>query len=179
MGKIKQLNNYNEEGDYLYWLRDLVYTNVQNGEYNLLFKLLFRTDFVWSVPNDDNRIQDGFNLRSEYLGYGSEYLIDMDVSVLEVLIGISIHMVDMIYDGDENILDECFWILIQNLHLNEYDDDNYNSYEVNNILTIWMERSYSKSGKGGLFPLSKPLKNQRRVEIWYQMSQYLLENYTF
>ena len=33
------------------------------------------------------------------------------------------------------------------------------------------------NGTGGLFPLKRPRVNQRRVEVWYQMSEYLMENY--
>jgi hypothetical protein len=50
---------------------------------------------------------------------------------------------------------------------------------VNQILTNLVERTYQKNGKGGLFPLKQPAKDQRRVEIWYQMAAYLNENYNF
>ena len=40
-----------------------------------------------------------------------------------------------------------------------------------------VERRYKRSGEGGLFPLKNAAKDQRKVEIWYQLSSYLLENY--
>jgi hypothetical protein len=33
------------------------------------------------------------------------------------------------------------------------------------------------NGTGGLFPLKMPKVNQRRVEIWYQMSAFIEENF--
>jgi len=40
-------------------------------------------------------------------------------------------------------------------------------------------RRYSKTGKGGLFPLKHPKKDQTEVEIWYQMQQYVMENFDY
>ena len=40
-----------------------------------------------------------------------------------------------------------------------------------------LAREYSDNGHGGLFPLKNPKKDQRKVEIWYQMTEYINENY--
>jgi hypothetical protein len=39
---------------------------------------------------------------------------------------------------------------------------------------IW--RTYDRRGHGGLFPLQRSNRDQRRVEIWYQLSEYLLQD---
>src|SRR5437763_14514406 len=58
-----------------------------------LLQVLFRTEFIWLVPNDDNRIVDGLDLRVEFLKSqrrrGSPEQLGPFCSVLEVLVGIS------------------------------------------------------------------------------------------
>ena len=40
---------------------------------------------------------------------------------------------------------------------------------------IW--RTYDSNGYGGLFPLRNPREDQRKVELWYQLNAYLLEQF--
>ena len=49
--------------------------------------------------------------------------------------------------------------------------------EVKAAVECLLERRYLEDGDGGLFPLKCPRKDQRRVEIWYQMSAWVIENY--
>ncbi len=63
--------------------------------------------------------------------------------------------------------------------------------QVDMILDRMVERTYKRNGEGGLFPLRGPkccgdvlieegvypLRDQRGVEIWYQMCDWMLENY--
>jgi hypothetical protein len=44
-------------------------------------------------------------------------------------------------------------------------------------LAVLNKREYFPSGKGGLFPLENPREDQTKVEIWYQMHAYVMENY--
>ena len=37
-------------------------------------------------------------------------------------------------------------------------------------------RMFSRDGSGGLFPLRRFDRDQRSVEIWYQMQAWLMEN---
>ena len=48
---------------------------------------------------------------------------------------------------------------------------------IDDILDRWIERKFSRNGKGSPFPLKKPKKDQRKVELWYQMQGYICENY--
>ena len=53
--------------------------------------------------------------------------------------------------------------------------------EIDHILTNWIERRYSPDGHGGVLPLNNWQKGssieQTEIEIWYQMSAYIIENY--
>ncbi len=169
-----------DEG-YLYWLNSLV-EPVRNPNpartHSLLIEQLFLKEFRWSVPNDDNRAEDGKELRQEFL---YEYDVDQKwmsepCSVMEMLVALA-RRVAFEANGEP---DEWFWILLNNLGLDRYTDDVYGDMvetEVNDVLDIFIERRYGHNGEGGgLFPLEDTRADQREFEIWYQMSSYLLEH---
>jgi len=174
------MNSRKIGGDYYRWLIDIVGDMYEGKSYLLLLKDLWATDFIWTVPNDDNRHYDALDLRSEYTNenMGSES------SLLEVMITIAAHMNDMMFDP---IYGECidvwFWELIENLELTIYDDENYNGRNIEDILYILLNREYDFNGKGSLFPLQNGSqkchkncnKHRNSVEIWYQMNDYLME----
>lgn len=159
-------------------------------EYTTLMGILFDTEFVWSIPNDDNRASDGLGLREEFIEEnrpdGDIWVIDGPCSVLEMMIALACRMdSDIMWDpdlGDRSAL--WFWTMVCNLKLDRYSDDqvdldaNFGS-EIRQILSVFLNREYAMNGDGGLFPLVKPEHNQRRVEIWYQMHAYIQENYSF
>jgi protein involved in sex pheromone biosynthesis len=102
--------------------------------------------------------------------------------MLEMLIALAIRCEEQMSnpkEGDRTC--KWFWEMIQNIELDSYTDSDYFNLDgpvmVDKILTNVLERNYKHDGKGGLFPLKKAKGDQRNVEIWYQMSAYLLENY--
>lgn len=141
-----------------------------------LVRQLYSKEFVWIVPNDDNRVEDGRDLRYEFID--EQMLEDVDpawldlgCSMLEMLIGLS-RRLSFEAEGESR---DWFWTLINNLALRS-DDKNPILVEVVDATlerVIW--RTYNPDGSGGLFPLRRAHKNQRKVEIWYQLSAYLLE----
>jgi hypothetical protein len=144
-----------------------------------LLKLLYTKEFVWIVPNDDNRAEDGRDLRVEFLQETPLPIQDMEThwmglgcDMLELLIGLSRRLS---FEG-EGEPREWFWHLIENIELYEHTDDKpINEERVKDILDEVIWRTYLPTGKGGLFPLKEAKKDQRRVELWYQLSAYLLE----
>lgn len=141
---------------------------------------LYNTDFNWFVANDDNRVEDGKQLRSEFIDefklktFG-HWIISKPCSMFELILGISYRLS---YDTEYDI-DIWFWEIIQNLNLTQYKDDYYDksvTRYVDDVLAMVNDRTYKKNGNGGLFPLKHSNEDQRKVEIWYQMSAYLLEN---
>lgn len=165
---------------YLTWLYGQV-KNVKTRKgprtYWNLLRQLFETEFIWFVPNDDNRATDGRELRLEYLGASAEDFdypdwLEMGCSFLELLIGLSRRLAfEAGNDGPS-----WFWHLIDNLGLLGFNDaSNFNPEEVENIVNTVIWRTYDDHGKGGLFPLQHTDNDQRQVEIWYQLSEYLLQ----
>ena len=163
------------ESQYFNWLLD----RVGAEKHNSLCLQLYETDFNWFVPNDDNRAEDGKMLRREFLDELNintyQHWIDKRCTMLELILGISLRLS---YDTDYDV-DIWFWEILQNLNLTQYKDDYYDrsvDRHVGNVLAKVNDRTYTRKGFGGLFPLNKTNEDQRKVEIWYQMSAYLLEN---
>lgn len=156
--------------------------------HHLLTEQLHKKTFSAFVRNDDNRASDGVSLRFDFcdeFGYHDNQLLYFEpCSMLEMLIALAGRMA---YESDElgrgYEAADWFWRMLKNVGLNEYTDEVYlsdafsdvqDSVEV--ILDNIIERRYLPNGRGGLFPLRNPDQDQRKVELWYQMSAYLLEN---
>ena len=150
-------------------------------------KDLHRKKFRWFIPNDDNRAFEGKNLRDlfcheEGFEYDDEMFDEEEVSMLELILALAFRCDSIMVDRADNVtIGEWFWRLLGNVGLDNFTDDQY--YElggrkkVDEILEKIIERTYDRNGKGGLFPLKRAKKDQRKVELWYQMSNYLVENY--
>ena len=171
------------EERYFRWLYSQV-ANVKlknpSRTYWSLLKLLHMKEFVWIIPNDDNRLEDGRYLRYEFVNTFELEDVDPDwmnlgCSMLEMLVGLARRL----YFEDDSPVDEWFWRILDNLGLREFtDDSNITEHveDVENIIDNVIWRTYRPNGRGGLFPLKHAPEDQREVELWYQMSEYLLEN---
>lgn len=170
---------------YLEWLYDQVGSvrtrNPSKGYWSLL-RQLHRKEFVWILPNDDNRIEDGRDLRLEFMSvYGSRIdpnWLNVGCSFLEMLIALSRRLA-FEAEGEPR---EWFWQLIDNMELYDCTDRRYSESverHVEAVLDRIIYRVYSPNGKGGLFPLRHADRDQRDVEIWYQLCAYLLERDAF
>lgn len=146
--------------------------------YWTILRQLYTKEFVWIIPNDDNRLEDGRDLRKEFaeaheLNDVDPNWMDIGCSMLEMLIGVSRRL----SFEDDGAPAEWFWRLMENLHLKICTDKSkYSAGMVDEILDDVIWRTYRRNGRGGLFPLKHANGDQREVEIWYQLSAYLLEN---
>lgn len=164
---------------YLRWLYSLVGSITlrdPSKTYWILLKHLYTKEFVWLIPNDDNRLEDGKDLRSEFLEIEDanppQDWLDLGCSMLEMLIGLARRMA---FETDRDPRD-CFWELIVNLKLDQSTDMRpLSASTINFVLDTVIWRTYRSNGAGGLFPLKKPKQDQRDVELWYQLSAYILE----
>lgn len=148
-----------------------------------LMGLLYRQEFVWSVLNDDNRAGDGHALRREFLRdqgihNADPAWVELGCSVLEMLVALCDRLT--FQAGGDSVT--WFWHLMDNLELHQFNDCELQEYpdleeHVKEVLERLVYRTYRRDGRGGLFPLRVARQDQRRVEIWYQMHAYLLENY--
>lgn len=154
-------------------------TNPPSG-FTFLLNKLHNYEFVWQISGDDNREEDCLSLRREFfddlnLEENENFLYEGRHSVLEVLVAFS-SRASFATDMPES---EWFWIMVQNLGLNQYRDHvcgDEAEIRITNILYKFVWRLYDRKGNGGLFPLRLTNKDQTKVEIWYQFSEYIVEN---
>lgn len=165
-----------KDREYFDWLRDRIAIPVDAGEYDGCLNLMFATEYIWIVPNDENRVSDGRDLRHEFnldMGY-DEDVHGVAVCFLEVLIGLAERVAFLV---DQEPID-WGWNLMKNLKLGGFHDP-LSGKEIRKIMqimenVIW--RRYGPDGSGGFFPLTNPKDDQRLVEVWYQMTAYIEEN---
>lgn len=140
--------------------------------YLKLLRKLHRSEFVWLISGDDNRAEDGLELRDEFLvssGVDDEFEPYEGCSVLEMFISFS-RRAEFMAGETPNF---WFWLLIDNLELSFANDAAYNEVVVHKIIYDFVWRLYDDDGKGGLFPLNNSGSDQRKVEIWYQFCEWL------
>lgn len=172
---------------YFEFLCDLVWKSgrkIDEGKELFLLHELNERLFYALIPNDDNRASDGLQLRDNYIDEGgaAQALPSAPCSVLEMLIGVASRLVlETEASKWEKSVDEWFWILIDNLDLDILKSTNVSEEEYRDkiefVIVRFLEREYRSSGEGGLFPLAHANQDQRRIEIWYQMTAYVVENY--
>ena len=164
---------------------DWLYAKVMTPEpshrpYFTLLHTMFKTEFVWILSGDDNRAEDGLELRNEF-NYELNLCMDKPwfengCSILEMLIAFS-RRANFQTDIDPS---DWFWEFVANLDLTEaYDDAFYSESVITKKLYDFVWRTYKYDGTGGLFPLNNPEEDQRKVEVWYQFCAYISEKDLF
>lgn len=144
--------------------------------YYRLLRILHNTEFVWLLSGDDNRAEDGVELRSEFLleaGIEEDenwYLVGC--SIFEMLIAFSRRA----QFNAGNTSSFWFWRFLENLGLSHINDAwNVDNGLIEEVLYNFVWRNYEPNGAGGLFPMKNPKHDQRTVEIWYQFCEYLVD----
>lgn len=167
---------------YLRWLyRQVASVSLRDPSrtYWSLFRHLYQVEFLWHVANDDNRVEDGRALRYEFISeqpintVDDEWMMGLPCSVLEMLVALS-RRCAFEADGTPRA---WFWHILHNIELHELTDDKpYPEEDVDEIISRVIWRTYAPDGRGGLFPLKNADRDQRKVEIWYQLAAYLLQD---
>lgn len=154
---------------YFHALKRQVAVENHDRTFNEVLRIMYETEFIWSVPNDDNRIMDACELRLEW-GIDKDFA---PISVLEVTIALSRRM-EFTVGGTAP---GWAWQFMLNLELDKYPDPlvlrTHNA--VGDILHALVWRTYQPDGTGGFFPLQDADDDQTQVEIWYQMAAYIDE----
>lgn len=169
---------------YFDWMTRLVSDGPTNDFYNLM-AYLHTIEFKYILERDENRMQDGIELRYRF-AYANEvdpylideYLFSEGCSVFEMMVALANKCEESIMDNPEfgNRQYRWFLAMIDSLGLSDvHDYDMFDYVLVNNIIEKFLNREYSENGKGGLYTVSKPPKDMRDVEIWYQMCWYIDE----
>lgn len=164
------------EERYFNWLCAKVRKNSGSSHF-ALFRILHDTEFTWRIALDGNRAEDGIELREIFCTATDttpkQRWLDEPCSVLEMLIAFA----DRASYQTGQPRREWFWQFLINLRLEDYSRvQRSDEPDIDHILIVFMDRRYDECGDGGLFPLRKPAKrDQRRVELWYQMYDYFTD----
>lgn len=160
------------EDAYFDWLVEQIEIPRKKSYLGVLERM-HNTEFVWTVANDSNRIQDALDLRFEFSGK-RKVMPEKGASVLEVLVSLS-RRVAFTANGDRPRF--WAWTLFENLGLHQITDPltDEKSDEIEQILESLIWRVYKRDGRGGFFPLHNPTDDQTKVEIWFQMNSYIME----
>lgn len=165
--------------EYFEWMCRLI---ARTNRYRKLLEHLHNTDFIYILPMDGNRAEDGIELRYRF-GYENafdapiiaSYLDDRPCSVLEMMVALAVRCEEHIMD-DPDIGDRTgkwFWDMIDNLGLTNMRNDTFDVNYVDDVLNRFMNREYGFDGEGALFTVKNSRRDMRSTEIWYQMCIYL------
>ena len=153
-------------------------------KYSSLLMHLFKSEFIENaeVPMDVNRARDGVALRKKFISeqeyFGDSELESIqyeDCSWLEMLIALAERIDDqMMFDMNlGNMTNKWFCLIIDQMGLKQYNEQNYVYDQIKNKLNKFIRREYENDGKNGIFRCNK---NVTKIEIWYQMMEWFNEN---
>ena len=147
--------------------------------YRKLLMHLHNIEFTWFIPHDDNRADDGIQLRRSFCLARNDMSLGQYIggpcSVLEMMVALAVRCEKWIMDdallGDRT--GQWFWGMIKNLGLTNMRDSRFDRDYVDDVIARLLNREYEPDGRGGLFTVRNCEYDMRRVEIWCQLSWYL------
>jgi len=164
------------EDEYFNWLL----RRVKNKSHYKLLRFLFETDYIFTMAMDENRAEDGIQLRYEFL-YDRRMpeddfpYLQAPCNLFEMIFAlafrISLIMNDPYKDDDTHV---WFWRMISNLGLSKCTDKNFNLDFVQTVVRHFLNREYGPYGRGGLFQVRSE-KHMEDLQIWEQAMLYLNE----
>ncbi len=165
--------------DYYRWLVEQIVDEEHPEDlYSLLLNALNTSVFYAALPDDKNRIGDGKSLRSNYAYLsGKEIPAELaisDCTVLEMLFALSLRMErDIVGEPDYLVPQKWFWTMIRNLGLEDMVNGNFSRGDFEIIIDKWMNRQFTKNGKGSIFYVPCPVFDFRKTGFWDQANMFL------
>lgn len=166
---------------YFNWMSKLV---EMGPEYNKLLSKLNDIPYNPELQMDFNRESDGIELRYQF-GHDHKYschiiAISIDIrpcSVLEMMVALAYRCeMHIMGDGDLGInTGRWFKTMLRSLDLNDMDNNHFDEVKVEQVIETFLERNYSRDGKGGLFWIPNTTVDLREFDIWKQMCWFLTE----
>ena len=167
--------------EYFEWLWELI--DIQRFSkrvsYRKLLMHLHNIEFTWLIPMDDNRADDGIQLRRRFALACNDVTLSRYIlgpcSVLEMMVALAVRCEECIMDDTQmgNRTGQWFWGMISNLGLSAMKDSKFDRDFTDNVIARLLNREYEPDGKGGLFTVRNCEDDLRTVEIWCQLSWYL------
>lgn len=167
--------------EYFEWLYGMVCEHRLSNRisYRKLLMCLHDAEFTYSIPNDQNRAENGVYLRWRFacdLGMRDvPECLDGPCSVLEMMVALAVQCEETLMDDPTygNRLGQWFWGMIVNMGLGAMTDDRFDRKFVNDAIDRLLNREYDHDGRGGLFTVRNCHRDMRDVEIFWQLCYYL------
>ena len=167
--------------EYFEWLCEMIDIGRFSKQisYRKLLTHLHNIEFTWFVPHDDNRADDGVQLRRRFALVRDDLRLQRYLngpcSVLEMMVALALRCEEWIMDDAQmgNRTGQWFWGMIRNLELSGMRDDKFDRDYVDYVIARLLNREYEPDGNGGLFTVRHCDHDLRTVEIWVQLSWYL------
>lgn len=173
---------------YFSWMCEKIFPNIRDrNNYINLLRCLHEIVFHYSIPMDENRKQDGVDLRYRFAqdrGYSNrdiEIHIDQvnECSMLEMMVALALRGDDnMLYDYETGSkADYIFMVMLRSLEIDNMVNGRFNMDTVHYSIDRLLNHEYAYDGRGGLFTVKHPRRDMREVDIWYQMCWSIQELY--
>lgn len=167
--------------EYFDWLCELVDSKrfSKHVSYRKLLMHLHNIEFTWIIPLDDNRADDGVQLRRKFALRRNDITLRRYLtgpcSVLEMMVALAVRCEEWIMDDTQmgNRAGQWFWGMIHNLGLSPMTDSKFDRDFIDDVIARFLNRDYEPDGRGGLFTIRNCSEDLRTVEIWCQLSWYL------
>lgn len=167
--------------DYFEWICEEIDSGrfTRDLSYRKLLMHLHNIEFTWCIPMDENRADDGIQLRRRFALANHDVSLSRCIhgpcSVLEMMAALALRCEDIIMDDDlvGNRTGQWFWGMINSLGLTRMNDSRFDREYVDEIIATFLNREYAPDGRGGLFTIRYCDRDLRTVEIWCQLSWYL------
>lgn len=170
-----------------YW--DWILSRMRGRNHRKLFSELHDVQFRWmeDVPMDAARETDGRYLRRVFEDESGipmpDGALEYPASFLEVLVALADTIEDSVMYKPGSVSDssQWLWMMLDNMGVGDCDDEWFEesydarAYVMNRVDDVMLRR-YDYNGNGGLFPLQHALKDQRTVDLWYQMNAYVMDH---
>lgn len=172
------MDKSNMKEQYFEWLCSKVNCS---AKYSKLMSFLYDKEFIYTISLDENRAEDGLNLRYDFcreMKISPEiifpYINDRPCSFLEMMVALSMRCEEHIMSNSElgDRTGNWFWGMIKNLGLHTMINKCFNFQKAENIIKRLIDHDYAPNGEGGLFTVDCG-HDLRKTEIWYQMCWYL------
>lgn len=158
----------------------------QDRSYDELLDYLYDCPFSPRMEMDENRAEDGKELRRQFCyehGVSRGSMLDetgkvKKCTMLEMMVALAQRCESQItMDMDDGVHTErWFYPMLESLGLSGMRNGRLDETEAGNVIHRFLSRNYTYFGEGSLFTVNNPKYDMRNTDLWYQAMWYIAEH---
>lgn len=158
----------------------------KDRSYDELLDYLYDCPFSPKMEMDENRAEDGIELRWQFCyerGYDRDDILDeigkrKKCTMLEMMVALAQRCESQItMDMDDGVHTErWFYPMLESLGLSGMKNRRLDEKKADGILHRFLSRQYTYFGEGSLFTVNNPKYDMRKTDLWYQAMWYIAEH---